>query len=68
MEYPNIDAIKEQVAKVEGELDELEAKFSQWNHQTPGGAKFPRSIARRIVLSAQHLESLVKENTYTPGA
>ena len=67
MEHLNIDAMKDQVAKLRDELDELEAKFARWDHQTPSGAKFPRSIARRIVLSAQHLETLVKENTYTPG-
>lgn len=67
MKQIKIEALKDQVSKLKAELEELEAEFPRWNPDNPAGAKLPRSIARRIVLSAQHLEALVKEKTYTPG-
>lgn len=63
----DLTAIKEQLTKLRAELDQLEAHFPLWNPDNLSGAKLPRSIARRIVLSAQHLEVLVKENTFSPG-
>ena len=58
--------IKE-IEAIRAEITELEKEFPSWNPDNPAGAKRPRAIARRIVLSAQHLEVSVKENAYAPG-
>jgi hypothetical protein len=59
--------IKNQLEVLRAELAELEAQLPRWNSDNLAGAKLPRSIARRIVLSAKRLEALVKENTFSPG-
>jgi hypothetical protein len=60
-------AVSEQIETVRRELSELEATLPEWEDRAgslDGSRKF-RSISRRIVLSAHHLEELVKENTFS---
>jgi hypothetical protein len=60
-------AISEQLEKLRRETAELEATLPDWEDraQSLDGSKKFRSISRRIVLSAQHLAELVKENTFS---
>jgi hypothetical protein len=60
--------VKDQLDRLRAELDEMEAHLPRWNADNLAGAKIPRSIAQRIVLSAKRLEVLVKENTFSPYA
>jgi len=64
---PNIKAIEQQLNTVRRELAELEATFPRFETEAQNihGSKEYRSIARRIVLSCQHLEALVKANTFS---
>lgn len=64
---PIIAPIAQQLEKLRGELAELEATFPYFEQEAQNiyGSRKYRSIARRIVLSAQHLEELVKENTFS---
>ena len=57
------DAISTQISGLRAELQELEDLIPRWNSDSLAGAKKPRAVARRIVLSAQRLEALVKEDT-----
>ena len=63
----DIDSIKAQIATLLDDISALQAELPRWNPDNLAGAKRPRLIARRIVQSSQRLETLVKENTYSPG-
>lgn len=64
--HPDLDGIRSQIATLRGDVDALEARLPNWNPDNRSGAKQPRLIARRIVQSSQRLETLVKENTFSP--
>ena len=64
---PNLKSIRDQIQRLRSDLDELSEEIPRWNADNIAGAKRPRSIAKRIVLSAQTLKVLVHENTYSPG-
>jgi hypothetical protein len=55
----------DQIDKLRDELSEFEAALSSWEVGTKSviGSRKYRSMARRIVLSAEYLEELVKEHT-----
>jgi hypothetical protein len=59
--------IADEINKVREELAELERYLPDWNQQAQNisGSGTYRSVARRIVLSAQRLEELVKEHTFS---
>ena len=63
----DIDSIKDQIATLRKDINDLETQLPRWNPNNVAGAKQPRLIARRIVQSSQRLETLVKENTFSPG-
>ena len=63
----DIDSIKTQIETLLNDINDLEAQLPRWNPNNLAGAKKPRLIARRIVQSSQRLETLVKENTFSPG-
>ena len=63
----NIDSMKAQIETLRQDINDLEAQLPKWNPNNLAGAKQPRLIARRIVQSSQRLETLVKENTFSPG-
>jgi hypothetical protein len=63
----NIDSIKAQIKTLRDDITDLEAQLPRWNPDNLAGAKQPRLIARRIVQSSQRLETLVKENTFSPS-
>jgi tRNA C32,U32 (ribose-2'-O)-methylase TrmJ len=66
MREPNLQAIQDQISRLMGDIEEVRQEIPTWNaHNTEAGRRL-RSIAGRVVLSAKTLESLVKENTYTP--
>ena len=62
------EKIADGINRVREDLAELENHVSDWAHEAFNleGSKKYRSIAKRIVLSAQRLEALVKENTFSP--
>jgi hypothetical protein len=64
---PDLDAIRRQIATLREDIEHLEALLPRWNPDNLGGAKQPRLKAHRILQSAQRLETLVKENTYSSG-
>ena len=59
--------VSQQIEKLRQEISELEATLPDWEHRAGSldGSRKYRSISKRIVLSAQHLEELVKENTFS---
>jgi len=63
----DINSIKTQITTLRNDINDLEAQLPIWNPNNSAGAKHPRLIARRIVQSSQRLETLVKENTFSPG-
>lgn len=63
---PDIKKLASAVEQLRGEISELESHFNKWDSGSTAGGRDLRSIARRIVLSSQRLEALVKENTYSP--
>lgn len=63
----DIDSIKTQIETLLNDINDLEAQLPRWDPNNLAGAKKPRLIARRIVQSSQRLETLVKENTFSPG-
>ena len=54
-----------QLAKVRAELDELETSDAWRNRANITGSRILRSTADRVILSAKHLEALVKEETFS---
>jgi hypothetical protein len=62
-EMPN--RVMDQLAKVRAELDELEISDAWRNRANISGSRILRSVADRIILSAKHLEALVKEETFS---
>jgi hypothetical protein len=63
---PKLDQLHEGATQLRKDLEELESQFSHWDASSTAGGRRLRSIAKRVILSAQRLESLVKENTYAP--
>ena len=63
----DLDAIRAQIGTLRSDIADLEKELPRWNPDNLSGAKQPRLIARRIVQSSQRLETLVKENTFSPG-
>lgn len=61
----DLTALKNAIDQVRKDLGELEAQLPNWNGENLAGAKKPRAVARRLVLAAQRLEALTKENTLT---
>jgi hypothetical protein len=62
-----VSAIQEQIEQLRRELLELQEPLPvEWESQAGNmdGSRRYRGIARRIVLSAQKLEQLVKDNTF----
>jgi hypothetical protein len=57
--------IATEIARIREELSELEGHLQHWERdaESSHGARKYRGVARRIVLSSQRLEELVKENT-----
>ena len=57
--------IAAEINKIREELNELEGHLEHWERdaESSHGAKKYRGVVRRIVLSSQRLEELVKENT-----
>ncbi|OQY00598.1 MAG: hypothetical protein B6I26_07185 [Desulfobacteraceae bacterium 4572_130] len=62
----NIDAVKESIETLKKDIKELESKFDNWDSKSTAGGKPLRSITGRILLSAQRVKNLVKDNTYSP--
>lgn len=67
MVTPDLETMKEQIKTLRKDIEALEAEFPRWNSENFAGAKQPRLIAKRVVQSAGRLETLVKENTFSPG-
>jgi hypothetical protein len=63
----DLDLMKQQITILRSDIEALEREFPRWNADNIAGAKQPRLIASRIIHSAKRLESLVKENTFSPG-
>jgi hypothetical protein len=63
---PNISKLKDAVERLRGDVSELEGHFGNWDSESTAGGRTLRSVAKRIVLSSQYLEALVRENTYSP--
>lgn len=63
----DINLIKAQIETLRNDINDLEIQIPKWNPNNLVGAKRPRHVARRIVQSSQRLETLVKENTFSPG-
>jgi hypothetical protein len=57
--------IADEIGKIREELAELEGHLPDWDQysESSHGSKKYRGVERRIVLSSQRLEELVKENT-----
>jgi hypothetical protein len=57
--------LADEISKIREELTELEGHLPDWEQysESSHGSKKYRSLARRIVLSSQRLEELVKEHT-----
>jgi hypothetical protein len=64
---PDMEPLRSQISTLRKDIADLEGQIPTWNADNLAGAKQPRLIARRIVQSAQRLETLVKENTFSPG-
>ena len=56
--------IENAVAQLEEDIVELKGHFATWDSQSKLGSNKYRPLARRVVLSAQRIEQLVRENTY----
>jgi hypothetical protein len=59
--------IADQINTVREELRELEATLPEWPNRAGAitGSREYRAVAKRIVLSAKHLEELVKQFTFS---
>jgi hypothetical protein len=56
--------IKDAIRHLRADIDELEGHLPRWISENTDGTKRYRPLAKRIILSAQRLRELVKENTY----
>jgi len=56
--------IKDAIRHLRADIDELEEHIPHWISENTDGTKRYRPLARRIILSAERLQELVKENTY----
>ena len=66
MDESDIGPLSEGIAKLRAELDELEARLADWKSENLVAGRKQKAIAERIVLSAKHLQTAVKERCYTP--
>ena len=59
--------IQEQIQRIRDELRELELILPQWENSAGGidGSRRFRAISKRVKESAQRLDGLVKENTFS---
>ena len=64
LDRKKLEQMQKAITDLKSEIQELEAHFPTWIHTHKEGSNKYRPIARRIVLSSQRLEQLVKENTY----
>jgi hypothetical protein len=62
----SVEAVAAAVKTLRDDIKELESNFAYWDSESTAGGKRLRSIAQRIVLSGRRVETLVKENTYSP--
>ena len=58
--------LEKSIAQLKADIAELEAFIPAWISENTGGTKTYRPVAKRIVLSAERVQELVKENTYSP--
>jgi hypothetical protein len=60
-----MNKIAAEIAKIREELDELAGHLPDWEQysESHDGSKKYRGLAHRIYLSAQRLESIVREST-----
>ncbi len=66
MDNVDLEKLKTAARQLKEDLEELESQYPTWDAGSTAGGRRLRSIARRIVLAAQRIEALVKENTYSP--
>lgn len=66
MNEPDVEALKDGIARLRAELDELEARLANWNSENTAAGRKQKAIAVRIVLSARHLQTAVGERCYSP--
>jgi len=52
------------IAQLKSDIAELEAHIPKWISENTHGTKTYRPIAKRICLSADRVQELIKENTY----
>ncbi len=57
--------LKDAIELLSTDLNELESCLSNWDSESLSASRKYRSIAKRIVLSAQRLRELVTEYTYS---
>jgi hypothetical protein len=60
----NRQQLEAAIAQLKADVVELEGHIPTWISENTGGTHTYRPIARRIVLSAQRVQELVRENTY----
>jgi hypothetical protein len=58
--------IKDAIAQLRSDIAELEMYIPTWTSENNSGTKRYRPLAKRIILSAERVQELVKENTYSP--
>ena len=58
--------LEDAIARLKADIGELEACIPNWISENTHGTKRYRPIAKRITLSADRVQELVRENTYTP--
>ena len=58
--------LEDAIAHLKADIAELESYIPNWISENTHGTKRYRPIARRIALSADRVQELVKENTYSP--
>jgi regulator of replication initiation timing len=58
--------IENAIAQLRADIQELEAHLPNWISENKAGTNRYRPLAKRIILAAERLQELVKENTYMP--
>lgn len=56
--------LEEAITQLKKDIAELEMYIPNWISENTGGTKKYRPIAKRIILSAERVQEIVKENTY----